>query len=288
MTDPVVVIGDALVDEVDGASIVGGAALNVAVGLARLGVPAQLIAMIGDDEAGRLVRQHCAAHGIELLATDAPHGTAIARAERVGDTMRYEFNEAGTSRFVELAGLEFLLESAPLVVVSCLALEHPAQIGPLLALSNSRERLLIDPNARPGYLQVAGARERFAAGLDALAARALLVKVSDEDTELVYGEDAGETASRWLGAGTGAVAVTRGPDGAIITTAAGEASAAVPVLAASIVDTIGAGDSVLASLAASVIDHDHVGGWAGPLERAMAVAAATTRAAGGLLQLPEE
>jgi fructokinase len=291
VTDPVVVIGDALVDEVDGASIVGGAALNVAVGLARLGVPAQLIAMVGDDAAGRLVREHCAAHGVDLLATDAPHGTAVASAVRAGGTMHYEFNQAGTSRFVDLAGLEYLLEAAPLVVVSCLALEHPAQIDPVLALSHSRERLLIDPNARPGYLQAEGARERFAAGLDRLAARALLVKVSDEDTELVYGEDASETASRWLSAGARAVAITLGPDGAVITTPRGYATAPVLELAAPIVDTIGAGDSVLASLTASVITRDHEGGqridWAAPLERAMAVAAATTRAAGGLLQLPQ-
>ncbi len=291
MTDPVVVIGDALVDEIDGASIVGGAALNVAVGLTRLGVAARLIAMVGDDGPGRIVREHCARHGVELLATDAPHGTAVATAVRVGDTMRYEFNEAGTERFVDLAGLEHALEAAPLVVVSCLALEHPAQIAPLVALTSSHERLLIDPNARPAYLQEHGAgreraRERFAAGLDQLAARALLVKLSDEDAELVYGEDASETAARWLDAGARAVAITRGPAGARIVTGEGWIDALVPPQTAPVVDTIGAGDSVLASLTASVIAGEHEGGWAGPLERAMAVAAATTRAAGGLLQLP--
>lgn len=284
----VLVVGDALVDEVDGSSIVGGAALNVAVGLARLGVPSRLVAMVGDDGAGRLVREHCQAHGVELVATPAPLGTAIARAERVGGTMHYAFNEAGMRRFVDLTGLERELRGAPLVVVSCLALEHEAQIAPLLALPRSRERLLIDPNARPGYLEAPGARERFAAGLDALAARALLVKVSDEDTALVFGEDAGETASRWLSAGTGAVAITRGPEGARIATASGWVDALVPQLAAPLADTIGAGDSVLAALTASVASGDHAGGWAAPLERAMAVAAATTRVAGGLLQLPQQ
>jgi fructokinase len=286
MPEPVVVIGDALVDEVDGASIVGGAALNVAVGLARLGVPARLVAMVGDDDPGRLVRAHCERYGVELTATDAPHGTAVARAERHGGTMRYAFNDAGQRRFVDLTALVGVLAAARLVVVSCLALEHEAQVAPLLELERSHERLLLDPNARPGYLAADDARERFAAGLDALAARALLVKVSDEDTELVYGEDADHTAARWLAAGTGAVAVTRGAAGARIATARATVDAPVPHLAAPIVDTIGAGDAVLASLTASVVAGDHEGGWAGPLERAMAVAAATTRAAGGLLQLP--
>ncbi|KAA6430566.1 sugar kinase [Agrococcus sediminis] len=286
MSDRVVVVGDALVDEVDGAAHVGGAALNVAVGLARLGVPARLIAMVGDDDAGRLVREHCAAHGVELTATAAPRGTAVASAVRDGGTMRYEFNAAGTSRFVDLQPHAALLASAPLVVVSCLALEHEAQVAPLAAIERSHERLLLDPNARPAYLREPGARERFAAGLDLLASRALLVKLSDEDAELVYDEDASETASRWLGSGTRAVAITRGPQGARVVTARGWVDASVPALADPIVDTIGAGDSVLASLAASVLAGDHAGGWAGPLERAMAVAAATTRSAGGLLQLP--
>lgn len=286
MTDRVVVVGDALVDEVDGASIVGGAALNVAVGLSRLGVPAQLIAMVGDDEAGRLVREHCAAHGVELVATAAPRGTAVATAVRDGGTMRYEFNAAGTSRFVELRDQRAALESAPLVLVSCLALEHEAQVAPLAALPGARERLMLDPNARPAYLREPGAVARFAAGLDLLASRSLLVKLSDEDAELVYGEDASATASRWLGSGAGAVAITRGPDGATLATARGWVDAFVPEIDDPIVDTIGAVDSVLASLAASVLAGDHAGGWAGPLERAMAVAAATTRVAGGLLQLP--
>ncbi len=286
--EPILVIGDALVDEIGAARVVGGAALNVAVGLARLGLPARLVAMVGDDDAGRLVREHCAAHGVELLATSAPRGTAVATAVREGDTMRYDFNAAGTTRFVDLSGLEHALETAPLVVVSCLALEREAQLAPLLALPGSRERLLLDPNARPAYLREPGARERFAAGLDALAARALLVKVSDEDTELVYGEDADRTAARWLDAGACAVAVTRGPEGASIATRGERVRAAVPQLPAPVVDTIGAGDSVLASLTASVVAGDHEGGWAGPLERAMAVAAATTRTAGGLLQLPRD
>ncbi|MGM1030328.1 MAG: PfkB family carbohydrate kinase [Actinomycetota bacterium] len=286
MSDRVVVIGDALVDEVDGASIVGGAALNVAVGLARLGVPSRLIAMVGDDAPGRLVREHCAAHGVELVATAAPTGTVVATAVRDGGTMRYEFNAAGTGRFVELRDQQETLETAPLVLVSCLALEHQAQVAPLAALPRARQRLMLDPNARPAYLRERGATARFAAGLDLLASRSLLVKLSDEDAELVYGEDADATAERLVAAGAGAVALTRGADGATLVEDGGRVDASVPYLDAPIVDTIGAGDSVLASLAASVLAGEHERGWAGPLERAMAVAAATTRVAGGLLQLP--
>ena len=69
----VVVVGDALIDELrDDTGVrefVGGAALNVAVGLTRLGVPATLIAMVGDDEAGAHIRAYLADFGVELIAT---------------------------------------------------------------------------------------------------------------------------------------------------------------------------------------------------------------------------
>ena len=53
---PVVVIGDGLIDEIrddDGVrTFVGGAALNVAVGLTVLGVPATLVCTLGADDEG--------------------------------------------------------------------------------------------------------------------------------------------------------------------------------------------------------------------------------------------
>ena len=81
----VVVIGDALIDELTGdegtTHQVGGSALNVAIGLSILGVPASLVAMIGDDVDGALLRGHLADFGVELLPTITPHGTGIARSE---------------------------------------------------------------------------------------------------------------------------------------------------------------------------------------------------------------
>ena len=80
----VVVIGDALIDELrDDAGVkefVGGAALNVAVGLSRLGVPTTLIAMVGDDEAGAKIRAYLDDYGVQLLASPSP----LASRERAG------------------------------------------------------------------------------------------------------------------------------------------------------------------------------------------------------------
>ena len=83
--DRVVVIGDALIDELRDPhgvrEFIGGAALNVAVGLSVLGVPTTLIAMVGDDEPGDRIRELLDAYRVELLATPSPLGTAFGSGE---------------------------------------------------------------------------------------------------------------------------------------------------------------------------------------------------------------
>ena len=72
----VVVIGDALIDEFehDGQTVeaVGGAALNVALGIRILKRRSALIAMVGDDEAGDAIARHVREADVALLRTDAP------------------------------------------------------------------------------------------------------------------------------------------------------------------------------------------------------------------------
>jgi sugar/nucleoside kinase (ribokinase family) len=54
---------------------IGGAGAGKAMNLARLGVDVTLFAGIGQDDAGRRVRQGLAAAGVDLHATDDPTGT---------------------------------------------------------------------------------------------------------------------------------------------------------------------------------------------------------------------
>ena len=80
MSPRVAVIGDALIDIIDDRHVPGGAALNVAVGLAKLGASVDLICMLADDEPGRILREYATKHGVRVHATAAPHGTATATA----------------------------------------------------------------------------------------------------------------------------------------------------------------------------------------------------------------
>jgi len=68
----VAVAGEALVDLVPAPvpeyfeARPGGSPANVAVGLARLGVPARMLARIADDMLGRRLRDHLAANDVDL------------------------------------------------------------------------------------------------------------------------------------------------------------------------------------------------------------------------------
>lgn len=288
----IAVVGDALVDVVDGRSVPGGAALNVAVGLARLGADVDLVAMVADDEPGRLLVAHAASHGVRLAPTPAPLGTATATATRDGDTMRYVFNDAGVRRHVDVTPLLPLLDAADLVVVSCMALDDASQAEPLLCIAEPERRLVVDPNPRPGYLPTPEHVVRFREAVERIAARSRLVKVGDEDAELVWGTEPHAVASRLLSVGAAAVLVTEGPDGATAHARTASVHAPIRRMDAPIVDTIGAGDATIAAVAAALAEAEITGTdvgedwWREVLDDAMAIAAATCRVSGGLLQLP--
>ncbi|HET8926516.1 MAG TPA: PfkB family carbohydrate kinase, partial [Microbacterium sp.] len=105
----VVVVGDALIDELRDErgvrELIGGAALNVAVGLTRLGVPAALIAMVGDDQDGAHIRAYLADYGVDLLATPVPV-SARAVSVRSGGEPVYAFSDAARERRVRFGEAE--------------------------------------------------------------------------------------------------------------------------------------------------------------------------------------
>jgi len=95
----IVVAGESLIDLVldhdgDTSETPGGSPLNVAVGLARLEVPATLISQVGHDEHGGMVVQHVEASGATMLAVPTSSGrtsVATARLDATG-AAQYEFD----------------------------------------------------------------------------------------------------------------------------------------------------------------------------------------------------
>lgn len=288
----VVVIGDALIDELrdDGRvgvrEFVGGAALNVAVGLTRLGVPATLIAMVGDDEAGDHIRAYLRDYGVTLLASPGPRGSSRAVSLRgAGGEPTYVFNDAARARAVRFGDAErAAIAEADLVVVSCFPFDDADQAAALAEVVDGTP-VAVDPNPRTGMMRD---RAAFVRGFEALAARAVLVKVGEDDAAVLYGDTLDALRARMAELGVPAVVATAGAAGAAVVADGTVVSVPVATVPGRIVDTMGAGDAVLSSIVSSLLDGTTAvtGGWAVALERAMAVAAATCRFEGALLRLP--
>jgi fructokinase len=294
----VVVVGDALIDELRDdhgvREFVGGAALNVAVGLARLGAPSTLIAMVGDDDAGDRIRAYLGDFDVDLLATASPLGSSRAVSERAGGAEPvYVFNDAAQARRIRFGDAERdAIADAPMTVVSCFPFDDAAQAAEFAtAVRASGTRLVIDPNPRTGMMRDLA---EFVAGFEDLAPRASLVKIGDDDAHLMFGESLDASAERMRELGVPVVLGTRGEAGAFVRAEVlGEDELVSPIahLPGRIVDTMGAGDATLSATVARLAtdgDPTDAAQWGLVLDHAMQIAAATCRFEGALLRTPAE
>lgn len=246
------VIGEALIDIVEGVAgereIVGGSPANVAVGLARQGLPVRLLTRIGRDPRGAAIAEHVASAGVALAPeswSDAATSTARARIQPDGSA-RYEFD---------------IDWSVPAPDVEAVDLVHTGSIGLFLppggdvvlgALQRAAGRALVtlDPNIRPALV---GDHAAALAHFRRAAASADLVKLSDEDAAWLYprlGADA--VLDEIAGHGPRAVVMTRGADGVVARGPGGITRA--PAMPVGVADTIGAGDAYMASLVFSALE----------------------------------
>jgi fructokinase len=261
MTDAVLVVGEALVDitrtpDRPDAEHPGGSPLNVAVGLARLGIPTTLAAQVGNDRHGARIREHLDHSGVRLAsaASTGPTATATAHLDPGGHAT-YEFDLRWDPS--ELPG------PAPYTLL------HVGSIGSWLAPGADAVADLVDraraagvpvsfdPNVRPALAPDLGAvRTR----VRRLAATANVVKLSDEDAATLGdsddshdSDDSGDPATpdELLRLGPTLVAMTRGGSGALLLS--GRSRVEVAAGEVVVADTIGAGDSWMSGLLAGIV-----------------------------------
>ena len=311
-----VVMGEALVDlleRVDGDAstgervyreAIGGAPLNVAVGLARLGHAVEFVGSLGDDVLAGRIRTLLDGAGVSTRGCVVAGGpTTIALTTFDGTEPDFHFYgeppSYGRLRPTDVdtemvAGAGVLsCGSIALLCPDALAAARTAWAvpGPLRAFDpNVRARLLTDP---AGYRRVV---EEFAATAD-------LVKLSVADAAALYdlepaadpadpadtaAEAAGAAGSRLLAAGAAAVVVTLGAGGALVMDGSGPLRIPAPPVRA--VDATGAGDATMAALLHGLLVRGgappDAAGWAEPVAFAMRVAGMVCEAPGGATALP--
>jgi fructokinase len=251
--------GDALVDflpvkSVDGRDaavpVAGGSCLNIAVGMARLGAPTGFVGGISTDLFGRMIADHAHMSQVDLrYATRSEHQTTLAFVRHVGGEPQYVFyDEATASRnwIYRRGSIPFDEIEAIHVGSTTLASDNgAAQALAMIEDAAGSTTISFDPNCRPNLVRH---KVRYVDQMNAFAAVANIVRMSDVDFEFLYGgSDCGERAKSLIAAGASLVVVTRGIKGAQAWhREAGLVEVQAPAI--DVVDTIGAGDSFQAAL----------------------------------------
>ena len=251
--------GDALIDflpvkSADGRDavvpVVGGSCLNIAIGMARLGVAAGFVGGISTDMFGRMIAEHATASGVELrYATRSEHHSTLAFVRAVAGEPQYAFYNAETaSRSWVYRSGSILFDKIDAIHIGSTTLVDDASAAQMLALVKEAQgstTISFDPNCRPNLIRD---KAKYVARMAEFAGAADIIRMSDVDFGYLYGDDdyAGRVKSM-ISAGASLVVVTRGIRG--VQAWHGEAGALkVDAPTVTVVDTIGAGDSFQAAL----------------------------------------
>lgn len=259
----ILVCGEALVDlfldppegaEMAGRAVAGGSPFNVAIGLARLGMPVGFLGAISLDGIGAMLAERLKQEGVDtrFIARSDRLSTISAVATGADGQPSYGFHgEGAADRFLLPADLPVALppDVRALSFGSYSMAVEPtgATLASLAEREHGRRVISVDPNLRPGVVPDmalwASAAERF-------YRTATIVKASDEDVRIAWEGKLSlqEAAAYWLGLGAKLVVITRGADGAVGFCTAGSIDVKSPVV--SVQDTVGAGDSFHAALLA--------------------------------------
>ena len=236
----------------------GGSPFNIALAVARLGVPAGFLSRLSRDLFGDLLMAAMRDDGVDtglVRRGDEPSTLAFVDAAP-GQEPRYAFFAVGSAdRSLAPSDLPASLPDS----VACLhfgsnslAQEPSATtLEALMRRESGRRVLSLDPNIRPSLIaDPAAYRRRF----EGWIRHAGIVKLSRADFAWLYPGAALDTViDDWLQRGPQLVIVTRGADGAVARTR--KIRAEIPGIAITVVDTIGAGDTFHGALLARLFRH---------------------------------
>jgi fructokinase len=250
------VCGEVLIDELPSGAVVGGGPANTAKALARLGHTVSFIDGISTDVYGEKARAELVADGVDLsLSHSSDLPTAVAHVTLAADGgASYDFKLDKTATFdFESSWLPDPSRYKPQVLhIGTLAtlVQPGADVLFDWALACAEfAPIVYDPNIRA---QVMSDHEKYVALVEKWVGISSVIKLSDDDFEWLYpGQSAEKIAEQWLQGGVALVVMTRGVDGLVGYTSDGVVEVAGEKV--SVVDTVGAGDTVGAIIVQGLI-----------------------------------
>lgn len=252
------VCGEVLIDILPTGPVVGGGPANTAKALARLGHSVDFIDGISTDAYGISARKELERDGVGLalsLSSDKPTCTATVTLDSNGSAS-YEFLIEGTATFdfnnSWLPDPERLKPSVLHIGTLATIVEPGASLLYQWAVKTAEfAPIVFDPNVRSSVI---GDRDVYRTAVEKWVSISSVVKLSDDDIAWLYpNETMDEVANRWIAGGTSLVVVTRGANGILgFTDGAMEEVESAKV---TVVDTVGAGDTVGAILVEGIIEN---------------------------------
>lgn len=303
---PVLCFGEILVDLIvaDGATRLedatslavqpGGAPANVAVGLAKLGVPSAFCGVVGADPFGAKLKAAMVGYGVDITrvrtAEDAATTIALAWKDTGGDGHFQILRMADATLSVDDATRAGIDAAQALVVGSVSLTAQPSRSAVEQAVALARSAgvpVCFDVNIRPSLWK---SRDEARQACEPLLHDALLIKVSRDDVAYLLGEDLDPqaTIANVDPQGDKFVVVTDGARGAWYLDRAGPAAHLrhIPAWPIDAVDPTGAGDGFTAGLIARLQSRK----WAklddADIRYASAAGALTAMGRGAMASLP--
>ena len=242
---------------------VAGAELNVATGLARLGLNVSWVSRVGSDSFGRFVLSSLDKERInsESVTVDDRYPTGFqlkSRAENGTDPIVEYFRKGSAAshlsrddfdaatftraRHLHLSGVAAALSPSAYDL-----LDHAAS-----TMKAQGKTISFDPNLRPVLWK---SEAEMVEKLNRLAFQADWVLPGLKEAATLTGQSTPEgMADFYLAQGVKAVVIKTGADGAWFKTAAGEQGAVAAVRVDNVVDTVGAGDGFAVGVISALLE----------------------------------
>lgn len=234
---------------------VGGSPGNVALTIARLGVPAGFVGGLSTDFFGERIASTLAENGVAIDTVqrlDKP--TMLAFVDLAGEEPRYAFYDIDSAprnwRLEDMKPVGADVSALHFGSLSLIRLPAANAFAELIRREAGRHLISFDPNIRAGLVEN---EADYRARLEEIFGLAQVIKLSLADLAWIApGQDIADLAPKWLSREARLVVLTQGGDGATAYTRT--ATVSRPTLPVKVVDTVGAGDAMMGGLLAALSD----------------------------------
>ncbi|MEI6097589.1 MAG: carbohydrate kinase [Alphaproteobacteria bacterium] len=232
----------------------GGAVMNTAIALGRLGAPSGFFSGLSNDMLGEILNDSLQASRVDTsFCARSNRPTTVAFVKLVNGQATYAFYDENTAGVLlsqdQLPKLPAAVTTLFFGGISLVNDPAASTYATLQARYCTTRVTMIDPNIRPSF--IVGKEGAYRARIAAMIGKADIVKLSDEDLTWLMGAGEVETQARSiLSTGPKVVFITQGADGARAITATQNRRMASPRI--TVADTVGAGDTFNAGALAAL------------------------------------